>query len=518
MADAHDDGGPGGDAARLALAQDQRAGDALEQPGDRPRRPRGPHRSRPLGASATSSSSTPRPERTASRSHRRRSWSRSSARWGRRSTGSTAARRPSASAAAAAIGRASAAGPLELDDRQVAAAAGAGPAVGDLLGEQPVGRRQIVRSGGRQRIDQARQPLVELADADQEVQHALVDVQRGAGEDRAARDVDQPPAAQRRFRRQGGPVRLRQDGEGEAEVGNGRAGSLCAAAQSLGNSGSSSMPTHSSSSSGFKCREAECMAQAVERNGLCRAGRRPCRGEPAEPLLYVIKPAAQFRLVLLVALDRWVRHRPLPGSDGDQRASRRAAGGEGVPVDQHADEVGSRGEARRRHGEARTGGGELSAVEEFGHRCRLRDELQHHPLPGLDLRRDSEGDRRACDGVEAARGDRGRQHEGCCARDDAAPGCGTGGEPSCSDWTTCTAWTPAGKSPAGRATVMLFGETALGVRVMPLTSTCVVAGAVAARLVPRNDDLAPSPIAPLGSAALAMLPMTGRVKGCATTS
>jgi hypothetical protein len=98
------------------------------------------------------------------------------------------------------------------------------------------------------------------------------------------------------------------------------------------------------------------------------------------------------------------------------------------------------------------------------------------------------------------------------------PGCGAGGDPSDSGWTICTAWTPAGKPPGGSVSVMLSCATAPGVSVTPLTSTWVVAGAVAARLVPPMTIVAPSTIAPTGSAASTMLPITGSAKGWAMMS
>ena len=316
VADALHDRGPGGDAPRLTLAQDQRAGDALEQPGDRL-----------VGCAA----------RFALARRRVIDIEQQNAETGEdglslpqaqqlievlgdvgqaidgQQGGAQAQRRGRGGGDRQGVGG----GTAQLHDRQLAATAGARPALRDLLGEQPVRRRQRVHRGNRQRIEPARQPRVELADADQEVQHPLVDFQRGTGEDRVGRDFDQPPAAQRRFRRQRRPMRIRQDAEREAE-GRERARRLAlrrgAKRRELG------VQLHADAQQQqlrFEGREVECLDHSVERDQFRRGRRRLGCGFPAQSRFHDIQPPAQFSLVLLVALDGWVCHLPLPGSDGD---------------------------------------------------------------------------------------------------------------------------------------------------------------------------------------------------------
>ena len=154
-------------------------------------------------------------------------------------------------------------GAAELHDRQVAAR----PASAQLSAICSASSRwdgaSVSIADARQRIEQARQPFVELADADQEVQHPLVDPQRGAGEDGpAATSISR----QRRSGASGDKAdqcASVEDGEGEAE-GRERARRLALRrGAEPGNSASSSMPAHSSSSSVSNAREAERLAQPV---------------------------------------------------------------------------------------------------------------------------------------------------------------------------------------------------------------------------------------------------------------
>ena len=79
-------------------------------------------------------------------------------------------------------------------------------------------------SSGRQWLHQAFKPWVQIGDARQVVQHALVDPQRAGGQRVSRLDVDEPPAPQRRTRRQRAPISVRKNGQGKAEGGRNRRG------------------------------------------------------------------------------------------------------------------------------------------------------------------------------------------------------------------------------------------------------------------------------------------------------
>lgn len=82
-------------------------------------------------------------------------------------------------------------------------------------------RRGRVAAGlpgqGKGWAEQMGETDVEFIDADEEVQHALVDAQAAGGEAGMVVDVDEAPAPQRALRCQGAPVRRFERGQGEAE-------------------------------------------------------------------------------------------------------------------------------------------------------------------------------------------------------------------------------------------------------------------------------------------------------------
>ena len=71
----------------------------------------------------------------------------------------------------------------------------------------------------RMRAQQRTQARVEVVDAGQVVQHALVDAQAAAGQRLLVLELEQAPAPQRAHRRERAPVRLGQHGEREPEGG-----------------------------------------------------------------------------------------------------------------------------------------------------------------------------------------------------------------------------------------------------------------------------------------------------------
>ena len=105
-------------------------------------------------------------------------------------------------------------GSAQLDDRRDLVFT-VRPELSDAARYLELRRREV--PGHRNWFDQGLQPIVEMIDPGEKMQHALIDPQRSGHESFVVGQFDQAPAAQGCGRGERAPVRARQGGEGQTE-------------------------------------------------------------------------------------------------------------------------------------------------------------------------------------------------------------------------------------------------------------------------------------------------------------